>query len=207
MLHKKTTNSEGSMNPLLHNFPFPIRTPRLLIRPIQPGDGIMVNAAIVESFDQLTQWLSWCQKMPTIQETELEIRKLHIQFLQRTDMTLGIFSDNQFIGCIGLHHLEWNIPSARIGYWCRTSQQGKGYIVEAANALTHYAFEALNLRRLAVWTDEDNIQSTKIPINLGFSLETKARGILSKPGTNELRTTYIYVRFDTNNLPKLLVSW
>lgn len=39
------------MKPILLDLPMPIITPRLLLRPPQPGDGIALNAAVSESYD------------------------------------------------------------------------------------------------------------------------------------------------------------
>jgi hypothetical protein len=36
------------MKILLPNFPMPITTDRLIIRPIQTGDGAIINEAIIE---------------------------------------------------------------------------------------------------------------------------------------------------------------
>ena len=43
------------MNPILIDLPMPITTPRLLIRPPRLGDGIVVNAAIIESNELFIQ--------------------------------------------------------------------------------------------------------------------------------------------------------
>ena len=39
------------MKPILLDLPMPIITPRLLLRPPQPGDGIALNAAVSETCD------------------------------------------------------------------------------------------------------------------------------------------------------------
>jgi hypothetical protein len=43
--------------PYLIDVPMPIRTPRLLIRPRQTGDGAMAVAAVAETWDDLHQWM------------------------------------------------------------------------------------------------------------------------------------------------------
>jgi len=37
----------------------PIRTPRLLIRPKQVGDGASTSAAVAETWDELHMWMRW----------------------------------------------------------------------------------------------------------------------------------------------------
>jgi len=40
----------------------PIRTPRLLIRPKQPGDGAITSASVAETWDELHQWMRWAER-------------------------------------------------------------------------------------------------------------------------------------------------
>ena len=46
-------------SPALDQLPESIETNRLVVRVARPGDGAMFNAAIVESREQLKQWLGW----------------------------------------------------------------------------------------------------------------------------------------------------
>ena len=62
------------MKPILLDLPMPIITPRLLIRPPQLGDGAAVNAAILESYDMLRQFMDWAKTKPSVEETEEHIR-------------------------------------------------------------------------------------------------------------------------------------
>ncbi len=55
------------MNPILIDLPMPITTSRLLIRPPQLGDGIAVNAAILESYDVLYEFMDWAKKKQPFQ--------------------------------------------------------------------------------------------------------------------------------------------
>ena len=44
-------------SPILIDIPMPIRTPRLVIRNILPGDGEQVQAAKNETWDILKKWM------------------------------------------------------------------------------------------------------------------------------------------------------
>jgi len=48
-----------ALNPVLIDVPMPIRTPRLLIRPKQVGDGASTSAAVAETWDELHMWMRW----------------------------------------------------------------------------------------------------------------------------------------------------
>jgi RimJ/RimL family protein N-acetyltransferase len=93
------------------------------------------------------------------------------------------------------------------GYWARKKYSGQGYITEAINAITQYAFQILNVKRLAITCDIDNERSKKIPERLGYHHESTMKANKIKPVTGEVTDTLIFVRTNLINLPELKVSW
>jgi ribosomal-protein-serine acetyltransferase len=63
------------MKPIFLDFPIPITMPRLMLRPPQIGEGVMVNADIMESFDALYEFMPWAKTKPTVDDTEKFIRQ------------------------------------------------------------------------------------------------------------------------------------
>ena len=96
--------------------------------------------------------------------------------------------------------MNWGVPSAAIGYWCRTSFQGHGYITEAFGTLVLYAFKEIQFKRVTILCEEENTKSATIANRLGFDLETKARGILAHQRSEELLMVCRYVRFNSSGL-------
>ncbi len=47
------------MKTVLLDLPMPITTSRILLRPPQSGDGVVLNAAVLESFDNASGRFSW----------------------------------------------------------------------------------------------------------------------------------------------------
>ncbi|HDR3890622.1 TPA: GNAT family N-acetyltransferase [Bacillus cereus] len=161
------------MNPLLFDFPSEFYTERLLIRMPKPGDGKVVYEAIQASKKELRPWMVFAQKEQTEEEVEESIRKSHIQFLQREDLRLLVFSKEtgEFIASAGLHRINWDIPQFEIGYWIDSRWSGKGYMVEAAKGITEFAFTELKANRVEIRCDSLNKKSRAIPEKLGFKLE------------------------------------
>lgn len=161
------------MNPLLFDFPSEFYTDRLFIRMPKPGDGKVVYDAIQASIQELKPWMVFAQKEQTEEEIEESIRKSHIQFLQREDLRLLVFSNEtgEFIASAGLHRINWGIPQFEIGYWIDSRFSGKGYMVEAAKGITDYAFTELKANRVEIRCDSLNKKSRAIPEKLGFKLE------------------------------------
>lgn len=157
------------------------------------GDGPAVNEAVRESADELSPWMPWAQRIPTVEESEVSIRKSRLQFLERSDIRLLLFhkSTGQLIGSSGLHRIDWQVRKFEIGYWAHTSYTGQGYITEAVNAITDFAIQELQANRLEIRCDSRNTQSSRVAERTGFTLE----GILRNDKTDvqgNLRDTMIY---------------
>lgn len=161
-------------NPILLDIPSQIQTERLLLRAPHPtGDGSIVNQAIRESFDELKAWLPFAQRLPAVEETEINLRNAHINFLKRESFRFLIFhrETNDFIGTVSLQGIHWNIPKCEIGYWINTKFGGNGYMTEAVKALTDFGLNQLDFKRIEIRCESTNLKSRTIPEKLGYELE------------------------------------
>lgn len=201
------------MKSMCPDFPMPITTDRLIIRPTQATDGKMINDAVLESFSELHYYMDWAKEKPRLEESE-EYAALaaenwmskkndepYLQLIILDKMT------EQLIGATSYHHYNWTIPSVETGYWIRTSQSGKGFMTEAINAITQYAFKQLKVKRIAITCDPDNIKSKHIPERLGYTLEGRLKNHRIKSNNGEVGDTLIYAKYDLTDLPSLNVSW
>ena len=195
------------------DFPMPIITDRLIIRPTQSADAKMLNEAILESFDQLSFWMEWCDHKPDINETEKYTREASENWITKKNdephLQLVILDKhtNEFIGATSFYNYNWNIPSTETGYWIRKSKSGHGYMTEATNAITQYSFKQLNVKRIALTCDPDNVKSKNIAERLGYTLEGRLKNHRIKPGNGKIGDTLIYAKYDSDNLPFLNVTW
>jgi RimJ/RimL family protein N-acetyltransferase len=148
---------------------------RVLIRPYRLRDADVLYEAIVESRDHLRPWL------PFADETEDELRdflaRSMASWLLRENLNAGIWSreTGRFLGSIGAHPRDWNVPSFEIGYWLRASAEGHGYLTEAGQLLTTYLFTHLGANRLEIRCDARNIRSANAARRLGFTQEAHMR--------------------------------
>jgi ribosomal-protein-serine acetyltransferase len=79
-------------DPILLDIPSQIDSERLLLHaPNRTGDGSIVNQAIKDSFNELKAWLPFAQKLPAVEETEINLRKAHINFLKRESLDFSFF--------------------------------------------------------------------------------------------------------------------
>ena len=188
----------------------PIRTPRLLIRPKQSGDGATSLAAVIETWGDLHKWMQWAESPSdfTEAEQELRIRQQMASFARRTEFNLlGIerASGRAVIWC-GLHDIDWQARSCDTGFWVRKSAQREGFATEATNALLRYAFSALGMRRVGITHSAGNEASHRVVEKLGFSPESILQNGNPLPG-GRLADRCCYARLDLHDLPPLHVQW
>lgn len=195
------------------DFPMPIITPRLLIRPPEMADVTSLNTAILDSWESLHEFMEWAREKPDINESERHVRESILNWhLKKPDepwLPLFIFDKQtrNFIGATGYHHYNWEVPCLESGYWLNQKYFGKGLMTEAINAITQYAFKQLHVKRIAITCSVDNVRSRKIPERLNYILEGILKANRVKPGSREVTDTLVFAKYSLDNLPPLPVTW
>ena len=60
---------------------------------IGPGfDGAGINAAILESMKELNTWMPWARELPSIDDSELSVRRATAKWILREDLRVSLFS-------------------------------------------------------------------------------------------------------------------
>jgi len=167
---------------------------RLLIRAPKPGDGATINAAIVESFNELKLWLPWAQKVPSLVESETFACEAHDQHREKGSLPFLLFrkEDGALVGASGFPRINWDVPMLELGYWCRSSDARAGYISEAAGCLTRFAFERAGANRVEIRVDSRNRRSCAVAERLGYSLDGTLRNDAWDFSGQSLRDTRVY---------------
>lgn len=182
-------------NPILLDFPYSFETERLTIRGSLPGDAARVREAVLESREELKPWMPWAMEVPSEKEYEVRVREGRLKFLAREDlwMMLLLKGTETYVGGSGLHRIDWSVPKFEIGYWVRTQFAGQGYITEAVNGITAFAFNNLKAQRVEIRCDVKNVRSAAVARRAGYTLE----GTFHKDARDhfgKLRDTHIFAR-------------
>jgi RimJ/RimL family protein N-acetyltransferase len=161
------------VEPTLLNVPEEFFTERLQLRMPDVVDAPEVNAAVRETWEALNRWLPWAKVVPEVEETEEVMRTAIEKYGQRTDFMFLICAKplGEYAGAIGLHLKSKDVPRYEIGYWCRASCEGRGYISEAVREVTRIAFELLNAQRVEILADTENSRSAAVAVRCGFARE------------------------------------
>lgn len=72
-------------------------------------------------------------------------------------------------------NLSWGGRAAEIGYSLDPDRQGRGYAVEAVEALLDYLFEVVGIRRASAMLHPDNVPSAQVLERVGFQFEGQTR--------------------------------
>ena len=187
------------MDALLEDVPDRLETDRLILRSARASDAAVLHAAVRESIAELQVHMPWAQTEPSLAESEASCRRMQAQFLLREDLPMLMFercadgAEGGFIGGTGLHRIDWKLRRFEIGYWCRSSQQRRGFVTEAVRALVRLAFVHLNARRVELRMDDTNERSWQVAQRAGFALEGVLRCDSLTP-QGEPRNTRVYAR-------------
>lgn len=184
--------------------PVKINTERLTMRPHQVGDEVLLNEAILSSFKELHTWTDWAKTPQTLAETEAYV-DYAVQCWQAeapSELPMLIFNqdETELLGATGYTAIHSDIPMLEIGYWVNTAHAGKGYITEAVNVLTRFAFSEWKAKRIEIRCDPDNVRSTAVPKRLGYMLEAHFKNHRIQPVTHKLSGTLVFVRYDAQDL-------
>ena len=96
------------------------------------------------------------------------------------ERSLAITLDGVVVGAIGLGVNSMSCRG-RIGYWVAASMRGRGVCTRALRLLSRWALEELELQRLDLITDPDNVASQRVAEKVGFRREGVLRAHLRHP--------------------------
>jgi ribosomal-protein-serine acetyltransferase len=166
---------------------------RILVRPYRESDAQDLFDAVAESREHLRPWLPFADRHQAVEETREWINSTRAQWIMRENLNMSIWekASGRFLGGIGLHPRDWEIGSFSIGYWLRTSAEGRGYVTAAVQLLVEYAFTSLHAQRLEIRCNERNERSAAVARRLGFVQEACLRCDSSTPD-GLLRNTLIF---------------
>jgi 8-oxo-dGTP diphosphatase len=143
----------------------PIRTERLLLRPLECGDaGVLTRLVNDYSVAGNLARVPFPYRDGLAEEW---IASTAGQIARGEAWHLAITRDGALVGCIGLSLKKDDLPE--LGYWVGRKFWGQGIAREAAEALLHWAERTLALREFRARALADNAASQAVLRRLGFA--------------------------------------
>lgn len=176
-----------------NTLPERVETERLVLRPPRKGDGAEVCCAIQETLSSLQSWLPWAKSPPTLESSEKFACEAEENWANRKEFIfqLRLKGSEELVAYVGLHPRNGEVPSFEIGYWCRLSGQGKGYVSEGVRAVTRFAFEVMGADRVEIRCDTRNEASRRVAERCQFTHEAILRRDC-RDSEEELRDTHVF---------------
>jgi RimJ/RimL family protein N-acetyltransferase len=164
-----------------------IVTERLLLRPYEARDAVVLKEAVDSSLEHLRTFMDWAWAAPEPEAVvRRRLREFRRLFDRGADWIYGLFTldGSELVGGGGLHR-RVGIEALEIGYWIRASRVRQGFATEAAGALTRVAFERCGVIRTEIHVDPANAPSLGVAERLGYVREGVLRQRLPpvRPGS------------------------
>lgn len=132
-------------------------------------------ALVDENRVYLREWMPWLDGNTSPSDMKAFIKASLEQFASNNGFQLAILFQDQLVGVIGYHQVDWTNRSTSIGYWLAEAFQSWGIMTRACRYLVDYAFRELNLNRVEIRCAIGNHKSRAIPERLGFKNEGTVR--------------------------------
>jgi ribosomal-protein-serine acetyltransferase len=137
----------------------------------QPHMATDLTAVVRENLEHLSRWVPWAVDDYS-DETSLEwINMVLREFAENGPFGAVIVCDGKFAGTIGFHHLDKQNKSTELGYWLAKEFEGRGIITRCCRAVLDYLFNTMQLNRVQINCNVENVKSRAIPERLGFTFE------------------------------------
>jgi RimJ/RimL family protein N-acetyltransferase len=154
---------------------FPIRTERLLLRPPIESDAVALWER--RNLPEVAVYGNWVTPWPRERADELVADAMAMAGPENDRwwmLTIADPATDQPIGDLAIH-TAWEGRSVEIGYTLHPDHWGRGYAVEAADALAAHAFEALGAARVFAMLHPDNRASAQVLERIGMLFEGHTR--------------------------------
>jgi RimJ/RimL family protein N-acetyltransferase len=161
------------LNPIVFD---PIQTERLLIRPFQLEDT--AQFAERRNHPEVARYQNWSLPFPMSKAEEIVGELVEMDGPVDEDWWMAIVADRitgKALGDLAVH-LTWQGRTAEVGYSFGREHWGRGYAVEALDALIAYLFEDMGVTRVFGMLHPDNKASATVLERTGhlFEGETKS---------------------------------
>ncbi|HTV67395.1 MAG TPA: GNAT family protein [Rhizobiaceae bacterium] len=129
----------------------------------------------------------------------LRLKRYREDFRLGTAVPFFIFDNEtgKLVGGVTLGNIRHGVSqSGHIGYWIGVKHAGKGFMVEAVQLLTAFAFETLRLHRIEAACIPDNARSIRVLEKAGFRREGLLRSYLRINGVWQDHYLYAMIADD-----------
>ena len=146
------------------------------LRLLVGSDAEGLHGLIEVNRPYLSRWLPWAAGQ-TFEHTVDFIGRSREQLAGNGGFQAALIVDDELVGVVGYHGVDWNNRRTAIGYWLSEKRQGRGTMTAAVGLLTEHALSTWELNRVEIRAAVENRRSRAIPERLGFREEATMRRV------------------------------
>lgn len=140
----------------------------ITLRPYHPDFAPALFEAARESIATVGPWMPWLTDDYKLEHAQAWTQRQVELFANGVEYDFMMLDENdRYLGACGLNQLDIANPRANLGYWVRTSAQGRGVATEATRLLAAWAFANTPLVRLEVVVSVENAASLRVAEKAG----------------------------------------
>ena len=129
---------------------------------------------------------------PTIEQEKDFLRKMAEERKQGISHVYSIFYGDKLVGGCGIHINQRRKYIAEIGYFIDEPYWGRGIASKAVRKLEKIGFKELNIKRIEILMDPENIASERVAIKCGYQKEgTMCKAVLTN---GQYCDVYLYAK-------------
>jgi len=154
------------------------------LRAYRDDDADALAEAVRESATDTGRWLAWARPDYDTATAQDWIRLCKQAWLlgDGFEMLIVNAQTERFLGGMGVNQRHREHRFANLGYWLRSSAQGKGYVTRAGALALRFAFETVGLTRIEIVAAHDNLASRRAAERIGGTFEGMLRNRLLVQG-------------------------
>jgi RimJ/RimL family protein N-acetyltransferase len=153
------------------------------------GDGISLrswrfdDAPVLETAcrdPEISRWIPFVPRPYSHEDAETYIRECVESGDERYASAIVNSATDRVLGSMDLR-LNAQRYRGHVGYWVAAEARGRGVCTSALRMLSRWAFRELELVRLELITDPENVASQRVAEKVGYQREGVLRGHLMHP--------------------------
>lgn len=154
------------------SLPETIASERMTLRPPRSNDARAVAQAVAESFASIDRWMGWASEDYDAEQARTWIEAaIGLRASGEAFEYLAHDRRGQLLGGLVVSRIHPIHRFANLGYWIRTSMQGRGLATEAARRLAEASLVEGGLERIELVIPERHLESRRVAERLGATYE------------------------------------
>jgi len=141
----------------------------IILRKYNKEDLLNRYSAIKDNLQEISKWLSFCRPDYTETQNLLWYVAYNKNWDNKIEFPFAIIEkeSGSYIGECVLNHINHLHKLANVTYWIKKEFTGKGTTTRAVKLAAKFGFEKLELRRIEIFMEPENIASIKVAEKAG----------------------------------------